>query len=402
MPNSLFKSSLSAVRLNLTLDCLKPATATSPLTLLPSILAFIATLTFSCLASTWAFRLKATLAAPLGKAGSLISTLPASLGRANTSVSILPVNGEENLPDRLRAPCLPEISPEIPELSNALGEPFISSITSLAFRVLPPCARAKLRRTSLPLTSSFRAINFGASSVISSNWPCRLPLAASLRPFTRNSLVSSLASKSPAIFKSSPLNLSTVPCSAAFKPFARKRLFSASASSLPLSCRLASNFGLSPTTCSSVSISIGSPLAIWPVFSITLSNLKWRFVTSSVRFTVALLTTMPSISNLMSFDSSLLIKSSKLVVPSLKRTILARTPSMRMVSTTNSFLSRGMTARNTLAPSIAANSLSPLCSERETLPRSAPSLGQNASLISPSIFSVRCFFSLTILTICGL
>ena len=88
--------------------------------------------------------------------------------------------------------------------------------------------------------------------------------------------------------------------------------------------------------------------------------------------------------------------------PSLKRTMLARTPLIVTSFTTSCLDSSGISASDTRELSTAANSLSLLNSDSEALPRSAPRLGQNASLMSPSSLSVRCFFSFTSWMICGL
>ena len=71
-------------------------------------------------------------------------------------------------------------------------------------------------------------------------------------------------------------------------------------------------------------------------------------------------------------------------------------------STTICFEKSGITLTETRALSTAANSFSLFTSESETLPSSAPTFGQNESLMSPSSFSVRFFFSFTSWMIWGL
>ncbi len=126
------------------LGFLKLATATSPLSLVSSMFKLKLLLACSFLISVCAAKLKLPCMLPLGNAGSLISKLPTSFGKSKIKLSRLPLNGEENLPLIVRLPCTPEISPVIPLLCNALGEPLMSANIKLALKVSPAFSCTKL------------------------------------------------------------------------------------------------------------------------------------------------------------------------------------------------------------------------------------------------------------------
>ena len=113
-------------------------------------------------------------------------------------------------------------------------------------------------------------------------------------------------------------------------------------------------------------------------------------------------TFIPSISNVICADLSLLIRSSKLVVPSALRTRFARTPVTLTLRMTSSLRNSGSHATYNCTLFSDANSCAPWCSDSRVFPKSSPSRGKSLSLISPSSVSVRCVFSCTRFTICGL
>ncbi len=154
-PSNLFRSSLSAVKLNLIFCFLNPDTSMSPLSLVSAKSRLNLLLASSFLMSACAAKLNVPFTPPLGKVGSLISKLPASLGISNIKFSILPVKGDENLPVTVRLPCTIAKSPVMPLLCKALGEPFMSASTILAFSVSPDLSCAILKVTFLLETSSF-------------------------------------------------------------------------------------------------------------------------------------------------------------------------------------------------------------------------------------------------------
>ena len=114
--SNLFKSSLSAFRLNLMFCFLKPTTSTSPVSLVSAMFKLNLLLANSFLISVLAAKLNVPFIPPPGKAGSLISKLPASFGMSKIRSEILPLNGEENFPVTVRLPCTADKSPVMPLL----------------------------------------------------------------------------------------------------------------------------------------------------------------------------------------------------------------------------------------------------------------------------------------------
>ena len=241
---------------------------------------------------------------------------------------MLPLNGDEKLPLTVRLPCTAAISPVMPLLCKDLGEPFISASTIFTFMVSPALSWLKLTVTFLLVTSSFKMVSAGAFRSMFCFTPSKLPLATNFKSFTKNSINSGLASTSPLalIFMPFPPNIS--PTMALSKPVTLKCLVLGSTKKLPFNLTLAANTGWLAVNVKSVSKSTGCASAIWPDFILNLLTSYFAPVDSSVYFASEFVTFTPSISNLnCESSSSLLIKSSKLNVPSLRLITLAFAPS---------------------------------------------------------------------------
>ena len=328
--SNLFKSSLSAFKLNLILDCLKPVTSTLPVSLVtPSIFTLNWLLASSFLISVCAAKLKLPFMPPFGKLGSFISKLPANFGKSKIKFSILPLNGDENFPVTVRWPCTAERSPVMPLLCSALGEPFMSASTKLALNTSPAFSWPKLTVTFLLETSFFKMLSAGAFKSIVCLAPSNLPEATNFKSSTKNSINSGLASISPLVLMSISVPFNISPTMWLSKPFTLKCLVSGSTKKLPLSLMSAAVSGWLAVKVKLVSKSTGSASAICPEVKLNLLTLYLAPVLSSAYLASEFVTMTPSTSNLNSSDSSssLLIKSSKLNVPSLCFTTLAIAPS---------------------------------------------------------------------------
>ena len=282
LANSLFKSNLSAVKSNVMSDFLKPVTSTLPLSLVtPSILRLKLLLASSFFISVCAPKLNVPFMPPFGRLGSLMSRLPASLGKSNIKVSRLPLKGEENVPVIVRLPCTADKSPEMPLLCNALGDPFISANTKLAFITSLFFVCDKTAITFLPLTSSFKICNFGAVKSMPCFAPSNVPLAANFKSSTKNSISSGLASTSPLAVMSIALPPSMSPTIWLSKPFTLKCLVSGSTKKLPANFTLAAISGWLPVTVKSVFKSTGSAKAMRPEAMLSLLMAYFAPVVSS-------------------------------------------------------------------------------------------------------------------------
>jgi len=251
---------------------LKLATATSPFNLVSSIFKLNLLFTNSFLTSACRVKSKRPCIAPLGKLGSLMSKLPASLGKSKIRFSRLPLKGEENLPLMVRLPCTPAISPVMPLLCTALGEPLMSASTKLALKVSPALSCDKLTVTFLPVTSFFCATNSGAFKSSLSLAPLNCPETASFKLSIKNSRVSGFASISPLAVISTSLPPNKSPLITASRPFATKCLVSGSTKKLPLSLALAESAGWFEAIEKSVTKSTGSAKAIWPEVKLNLES----------------------------------------------------------------------------------------------------------------------------------
>ena len=243
LPSNLFKSNLSAFKLNLMLCFLKPTTSISPLSLVSASVKLNLLLASSFLMSVCAPKLNVPFKPPFGKLGSFISRLPASLGISKTRFSILPLNGDENVPVTVRAPCNIDKSPLMPLLCSALGEPFMSANTMLILVVSPALSWLMLAVTFLLLISSFKIVKAGALKSRPCFTPLKLPEATSFKLSTKNSIFSGLASTSPLAKMSMPLPPNISPVMWLSNPFTLKCLLAGSTKKLPLMLAFALSSG---------------------------------------------------------------------------------------------------------------------------------------------------------------
>ena len=262
-PNSLFRSSLSAVKLNLIFGFLKLVTVTSPLSLVSSNTISNVLLANSFLISVCVFKLKDPFAAPLGKLGSLIFSFPTSFGMSKMSASILPLNGDEKVPVTTRLPCVIDKSPVMPVLWIAFGEPCIFANTILTAKSFPLPFCASFTVTLSLFTLSCSMLIDGAFKLMLFATPLKLPETRSCKLSIKNALFSVCASTSPVALISTSDPSSSAPWMELSSPFTLKRLLPGSYKKVPLIADVASTAGWLVLMVKLVSKSTGSPKAIW-------------------------------------------------------------------------------------------------------------------------------------------